>query len=82
MPPPPELGTSDGARTLDPKGYFAVWDTNLSRGPTPRGAALASQAIAASEPVDAQFFDGEADVMTAALQRLVAARDLLTSKPT
>lgn len=49
---------------------------------TPRGAALASQAIAAVEPVDAQFFDGEADVMTASLQRLVAARDLLTSKPT
>ncbi len=49
---------------------------------TPAGAVLASRAIAAVEPVDAQFFDGEADVMTAALQHLVAAQDLLTSTPT
>lgn len=40
--------------------------------PTAEGAALAQRAIATVEEVDAQFFDGEADDMTQALQRLVA----------
>lgn len=79
--------TSQVVRKLQAKGLLDrevdPADTRARRLRLTRtGAALVSQAIAAVEPVDAQFFDDEADVMTAALQRLVAARDLLTSKPT
>jgi len=57
-------------RTIDPD------DTRARRlSPTPEGAALAQMAIAAVEAVDAEFFDGEADLMTPLLQRLIALQN-------
>jgi DNA-binding MarR family transcriptional regulator len=57
-------------RTVDPA------DTRARRlRPTHDGAGLARRAVVAVEDVDARFFGGDADAVTAVLQRLVAASD-------
>jgi DNA-binding MarR family transcriptional regulator len=57
-------------RTVDPA------DTRARRlRPTRDGARLAQRAVVAVEDVDARFFGGDTDAVTAVLQRLVAAQD-------
>lgn len=57
-------------RTIDPADARAR-RLHLTR----QGASLAKRAITTVEAVDAQFFDGETVAITAALQRLVGARE-------
>jgi DNA-binding MarR family transcriptional regulator len=71
--------TSQVVRRLEAKGLLERTvdpaDTRARRlRPTSDGADLARRAIAAVEDVDARFFAREASVMTAILQRLVAAQ--------
>jgi DNA-binding MarR family transcriptional regulator len=57
-------------RTVDPA------DTRARRlRPTRDGTGLARRAVVAVENVDARFFGGDADAVTAVLRRLVAAPD-------
>jgi DNA-binding MarR family transcriptional regulator/quercetin dioxygenase-like cupin family protein len=71
--------TSQVVRRLEAKGLIErTVDTADARArrlrPTPDGAGRARRAIGAVEEVDARFFDGEADVMTPVLQRLVGVQ--------
>lgn len=72
--------TSQVLRKLEAKGLIErTVDPSDSRArrlrPTRDGARLAGRAVVAVDDVDARFFSGDTDTVTAVLQRLVASQD-------